>query len=159
MLDPAYQDFLLEHHQVLAELETRSWDENDGRLMRSVRYRPKPVIEKIGNKKVPAEWFAFIEESTYVRAGHTLRFQNIPTSDRIKKMVINEGEVTLRSSGDKITERVTAGELRLVLPFLLKPLAGIGERVIHSEAVKLLDEEARVMELWLARRSSVNAAS
>jgi len=157
LLDPEYADYLLQHHKDLLELEAKHRDERGQQVVRSVRYRPKPVIEKIGPKRVPQEWFAFLEESTYDRGTHALTFRNVPTAERIRKMLVNQGTVTLRAISATRTERVTSGELKLALPLLLRPLAAIGERIIHAEAVKLLDEEARVMTEWLSLSSGVRA--
>lgn len=152
MFHADYPAFLLEHHGVLLEIEPKERNETDREIKRKVRYRPKAVIESIGPKRVPPEWFAFIEESSYDKASHRLTFRNVPTSSKISSMMINKGTITLRASGESRTERITEGELKLDLPFFIKPLAMIGERVIHSEAVKILDAEARVMTKWLASR-------
>jgi hypothetical protein len=152
MLHADFPKFLLEKHGVLLEVEPKERTENDREIKRKVRYRPKPVIGSIGPKKVPPEWFAFIEESTYDRAAHRLTFSNVPTTGKIRNMLINRGTITLRELGPGRTERIVEGELKLDLPFLLKPLAMIGERVIHSEAIKLLDAEARVTREWLSTR-------
>ena len=153
MFHADFPQFLLDKHGVLLEVEQKERTEDDKSIKRKVRYRPKPVIGSIGPKKVPPEWFAFIEESTFDRATHQLTFANVPTTGKIRNMLINRGTITLRELGPNRTERVVEGELKLALPFLLKPLAAIGERVIHSEAVKLLDAEARVTREWLATRA------
>lgn len=151
LLSNDYLQFVLENHGVLLEVEVKERSETDREIRRKVRYRPKPVIKSIGPKNVPPEWFAFIEDSTYSKSGHSFAFRNIPTSGKIERMLINKGTITFRDLGPNRTERVVAGELKLDLPFLLKPLAAIAERVIHSEAVKLLDGEAAVMNKWLAK--------
>jgi hypothetical protein len=154
MLSPEYLDYLLQHHDVLLEVQPKTREETDREVKRTVRYLPKPVIEKIGTKRVPPEWFAFIEQSTYDRGRRRMDFENIPTSQQIRRMLVNKGSITLREAGPNRTERVVEGDLKLMLPFLLKPLAAIGERVIHSEAVKLLDGEAKVLKRWLTERTS-----
>lgn len=151
LLDNAYLQFLLEQHGVLLEVEPQERTESATEIRRKVRYRPEPVIKSIGPKTVPPEWFAFIEESTFDKQSHRLSFANVPTAQRIQRMMINKGTITLRELGPNKTERVLEGELKLDLPFLLKPLAPIGERIIHAEAVKLLDAEARVLKDWLSK--------
>jgi len=153
MFHPDFPAFLLERHGVLLEVEPKDRQESDREIRRKVRYRPKPVIGSIGPKKVPPEWFAFNEESTWDKQGHKLTFKNVPTSQSISRMVINQGTISLKELGANRTERVTEGDLRLDLPFLLRPLGLIGERVIHSEAVKLLDAEARVLREWLKEKA------
>src|SRR5260221_14680155 len=47
-------------------------------------------------------------------------------------------------------ERITRGDLAVTnLPFLLRPLGAIAERIIHGEAHKLLDQEAKVLQQFL----------
>ena len=46
-----------------------------------------------------------------------------------------------------------SGELKVTnLPFLLKPLAGVAERIIYSNAEDLLNEEAKVFGEFLKTR-------
>ena len=153
MLDAEYLKYLRENHALVLEAELLSFDDSNEQVRRSVRYRTKPVIEKIGKKKVPPEWFAFAEESTYDKNRYELSFENVPTIEAIRNLLINRGTVTLYARGPALTERVTSGELKLALPFLLRPLAVIGERLIYIEASKLLDQEAKVMKQWLEENS------
>jgi len=148
MFHEDYPKFLLEKHPVLLELEPKEKAETDRDIKRKVRYRPKPVIKSIGPKTVPPEWFAFIEESTYDKAAFRMTFQNVPTTGKISRMLINKGTITLREVGGR-TERTVEGDIKLDLPFLLKPLALIGEKIIQSEGLKILDGEADVMRQFL----------
>jgi hypothetical protein len=150
LLDERYAPFLLKHHGVLLEVVPMERREDGDRVHRKVRYRPKPVIESIGPRKVPPEWFAFIETSTYDKKRRELTFSNVPTSNQISKMLVNTGTLRLRDAGGGQTERTVDGEISLKLPFLLKPLAMIGERVIHSEGLKLLDGEVPVLNRFIA---------
>ncbi len=115
-----------------------------------MRYRPKPVIEAIGTKKVPPEWFAFVESSTWDKSTHIGRFTNTPTSNKISSMLVNTGTIRLRDAGGGKTDRTMDGEINLKLPFLLKLLAPIGEAVIQREGLKILDNEAPVMNRFIA---------
>jgi hypothetical protein len=125
-------------------------------VRRRVRYRPRPVIPSVGPKQVPPEWFAFVERSTYDRNRKEMTFSNVPTSHAISRMLVNTGTLRLRSSGGR-TERTLDGEIKLRLPFLLKPLAIIGERLIHSEGLKILDAEAPVLNRYLVERRAGQA--
>ena len=50
-------------------------------------------------------------------------------------------------------ERTIGGELKVTnLPFLLRPLGGIAERLIYSNAENLLNEEAKVFGEFLKTR-------
>jgi hypothetical protein len=148
MLDPRYLDYLLQHHGVLLEVQALERTEEGPLVRRRVRYRPRPVIPSIGPKKVPPEWFAFVEQSTYDRNRKEMTFSNVPTSNAISKMLVNTGSLRLRPSGAR-TERTLEGEIKLQLPFFLKPLAMLAERLIHAEGLKILDAEAPVLSRYV----------
>lgn len=150
LLDDRYLAFLLQHHGVLLEVQALEIKQDGERVHRRVRYRPKPVIESIGPKRVPPEWFAFIETSTYDKRRHELSFTNTPTSHRISQMMVNTGVLRLRDLGNGRTERTLEGEVSLKLPLLMKPLALIGEKVIQSEGLKILDNEVPVLNRFIA---------
>jgi hypothetical protein len=149
MLDPRYGEFLLKHHGVLLEVQPLERSEDGDVVKRKVRYRPKPVIASVGPKPVPPEWFAFVESSSYDRKRKTMAFSNVPTSEKIGRMLVNTGTIRLRESGGQ-TERTVDGEISIKLPFLLKPLAIIAERVIHAEGLKILDGDVPVMNRFIA---------
>ena len=149
LLDERYFPFLLQHHGVLLELQPLEVKTDGDRVHRRVRYRPKPVIATIGTRKVPPEWFAFIETSTYDKRKKELSFTNTPTSQTISNMMVNTGVLRLRAVGDE-TERTMDGEIKLKLPFLLKAVAFIGEKVIESEGMKILDNEVPVLNRFIA---------
>lgn len=150
LLDERYFDFLLKHHGVLLELQPLEVKTEGDLVRRRVRYRPKPVIQSIGPKQVPPEYFAFIETSTYDKRRKELTFTNVPTSNTISKMLVNTGKLSLRDLGGGQTERSLDGEITLKLPFLMKPLAMIGEKVIQNEGLKILDNEVPVLNRFIA---------
>jgi hypothetical protein len=149
MLDPRYFEFLLQHHGVLLEVQPLEVKDEGDKVRRKVRYRPKPVIATIGPKRVPPEWFAFVETSTYDKKRKELTFTNVPTSHTISKMLVNTGTLRLRDVGGA-TERTMDGEISLKLPLLMKPLAMIGEKIIQSEGLKILDGEAPVLNRFIS---------
>jgi hypothetical protein len=148
MLDQRYFEFLLKHHGVLLEVQPLEVKDEGDKVRRKVRYRPKPVIATIGPKRVPPEWFAFVETSTYDKKKKELTFTNAPTSHSIARMLVNTGTLRLRDVGGA-TERTMEGEISLKLPFLMKPLALIGEKVIQHEGLKILDGEAPVLNRFI----------
>jgi hypothetical protein len=149
LLDERYFDFLVKHHGVLLEAQLLEKKDEGTKVTRRVRYRPKPVIEAIGPKKVPVEYFAFVEESSFDKVSHVMTFKNTPTTKGIADMLINTGTLRLRDVGGQC-ERTMEGEIGLKLPFFLKPLAMIGETVIHREGLKILDGEVPCMNRFLA---------
>jgi hypothetical protein len=149
LADPRYPPYLLEHHGVLLELQPLEVHQDGPLLRRKVRYRPKPVIGSVGPKKIPPEWFAFIESSTYDPAQRALTFSNVPTTGGISNMLENTGTMRLREVGGR-TERELKGEIRIKVPFLLRPLGAIAERLIQAEGIKLLEGEVRVLDRFIA---------
>lgn len=150
LLDERYTPYLLQHHGVLLEAQQLEKNDGGGTVTRKIRYRPKPVIESIGPKKVPAEWFAFVESSTWDKGAKRLKFTNTPTSNKISSMLVNTGTITLKDAGNGQTERFTEGEISLKLPFLLKMLAPIAEAIIQREGLKILDGELPVLNKFIA---------
>jgi hypothetical protein len=149
MFDDRYGEFLLQNHGVLLEVKLLEKRDEGTKIHRKIRYLPKPVISSIGPKTVKPEWFAFVESSTYDKAKKELTFSNVPTSGHIARMLVNSGTLRLRDAGGQ-TERVMEGEISLKLPFLLKPVAVIGERIIHSEGMKILDGELPVLNRFIS---------
>jgi hypothetical protein len=148
MLDPRYLDYLLHHHAVLLEVKLLDRKDEGAVVHRRVRYRPKPVIAAVGPKPVPPEWFAFIEDSTYDRSKRELHFTNVPTTAKVSRLLTNSGTLRLRSSGARC-ERTLEGDIKLALPFFLKPLAMVGERLIQGEGLKILDAEVPVLNSFI----------
>lgn len=150
MLDDRYLDFLLKHHGVLLEAAKVEVRDEGNKVHRKIRYRPRPVIKSIGPREVPPEYFAFVESSTWDKTKKELTFTNQPTSNAINKMVVNTGVLRLRDAGGGQTERIAEGEIKLQLPFFLKPLAMVGEKIIHSEGMKILDAEVPVLNRFIS---------
>lgn len=148
MMDDRYTPFLLANHGVLLEAQVLEKKDEGGLIRRKVRYRPKPVIKSVGPKEIPPEWFAFVESSTYDKAKKEMTFTNVPTSNSIANMLVNTGTLKFREAGGQ-TERVASGDIVLKVPFFLKPLAMIAERLIHAEGMKILEGEVPVMNRFL----------
>jgi hypothetical protein len=148
LLHPEYLAFLLAHHPVLLEAQALELKDEGDRIRRRIRYRPKPVIKHVGPKEIPPEWFAFVEESTWDKRRKELTFRNVPTSHAISQMLLNTGSLRLREVNGA-TERTLEGEIHIKVPFLLRPLGIIAERIIHSEGIKILDGELPVLNRFV----------
>lgn len=151
LLDDRYPAFMLQHHGDLLEVEQLERQEEGSVVTRKVRYRPKPVIERIGTKTVPPEWFSFIQSSRLDRATNEISFTNTPTTARIASMLTNSAIIRLVDQGQH-TDRLISGDISLKLPLLLKPFALIGERVIQVEGIKLLEKDVPVMNRFIAEK-------
>jgi hypothetical protein len=150
MFHPGYYAFLLARHDVLTGVTPQSREEGEGEIRRRVHYTPRAVFDHVGPKKIPPEWFEFIEESTWNKRQRKLTFDNVPCTDKVARRFSNHGEIVLEALSPTRTRRRARAELKLHnLPFMLKPLTGVVEQLIAREARRLLETEARVLREWL----------
>jgi len=145
VLGEPFLAFLLQHHSQMLEAAAQSIETVGDVVRRKVRYRPKPIIEKIGPKRVPPEWMAWIEESSFDKKRHVLEFKNVPTTRRVAELMENRGTMRFSAEGANRTRRVIEGELKVKV-FML---GAIAERIIHKQAEGLLAEEARILQRFL----------
>ena len=152
MTDPKFPEFMKQHMKLMTDIKPVDRKEEADRLSWKLRCVPVPMIKKVGPKEVPPEALAFVQESQLDRASKRLSFKNVAEHPRVNKHLENSGAMTFRDLGGK-TERTTSGELKVTnLPFLLKPLAVIAEKLIYSNAESLLNEEAKVFGEFLKTR-------
>lgn len=156
MLHPELPAFLREHHEMIEDAAAEEHREDGALVRRRVRYRPRPFLERVGPKKIPPEYLAFVEESTFDRRSMTGSFENRALRAAVRKHLVNRGTVTLRPGPDGQTERHIEGVIELVsLPPLLRPLRAWVVARIREEAKRLLDLEARCLEAFIAHRAAV----
>lgn len=155
MFHPDYYDYLREQTDVLDGLSPESHEDVGDHIKRRVHYRPRPAFDHIGPKKVPPQWFEFVEQSTWDKAARKLVFANVPVTDKVARRFVNQGEIVLEQIAPGKTRRRARAELRLHnLPLMLRPLAGIAEQMIAREAKKLLENEARALHHFIASGKS-----
>jgi hypothetical protein len=152
MADPAFPEFMKSHMKLMSDIKPVDRKEQNGRLEWRLRCVPVPMIKKVGPKEVPPEALAFIQESSLDRAARRGSFRNVAEHPKVLKHLESTGSFTFRDLGGR-TERILSGELKVTnLPFLLRPLGGIAEHLIYSNAEKLLNEEAQVFGEFLKQR-------
>ncbi len=139
---------LTDRVEFLIEMNLLEGSRKGDRLKRRVRYLPFPMIKKIGPTTVEPEWMEWVEESSYDYAAHTGRFANVPARARIAKLMVNVGTLRLVPKGPARTERIVSGELKIKIFIVGK----IAEKVIHSQAKKLLGQEAAAIASILAEK-------
>ena len=100
MLDPELPGFLREHHELLAEASAEAHQEDGALVRRRVRYRPRPFLERLGPKKIPPEYLAYVEETTFDRDSLTGSFENRALRAAVRRHLINHGTVTLRATAE-----------------------------------------------------------
>src|SRR5262249_36164748 len=76
MLDPEMPKFLLENHPLMEEAIPQERKEEGSVVKRKVRYRPRPIIKKVGPKEIPPDYLSFIEESTFDKSTMKGEFTN-----------------------------------------------------------------------------------
>jgi hypothetical protein len=133
----------------IREIEPLKVERSGKVLKRRVRYLPEPIIKSIGIKKVEPEWMEWHEESTYDFSNHTGSFRNIPARYRIAAVMENTGTLEVRPNRQGGCTEILKGRL-IVKVFLVGKLA---EKVIHANAVKILEEQAAVVEKILRDKS------
>jgi hypothetical protein len=152
MVDPAFPEFMKSHMKLMSDIKSIDRKEEGGRLSWRLRCVPVPMIKKVGPKEVPPEALAFVQESTIDRAAKRINYKNVAEHPKVLKHLESSGSFNFRDLGGR-TERIITGELKVTnLPFLLKPLGGIAERLIYSNAENLLNEEAKVFGEFLKTR-------
>ena len=154
MTDPAFPDFMKQHMKLMSDIKPVDRKQEGDRLAWKLRCVPVPMIKRVGPKEVPPEALAFVQESTIDRAGKRISFKNVAEHPAVNKHLENSGAFSFRDLGGR-TERTISGELKVTnLPFLLKPLGPIAERLIYSNAENLLNEEAKVFGEFLKQRQA-----
>src|SRR5262249_109518 len=154
MTDPAFPDYMKQHMKLMTDIKPVDRKEEGGKLNWRLRCVPVPMIKKVGPKEIPPESLAFIQESQLDRAAKRLSFKNVAEHPPVLKHLENSGAMTFRDLGGR-TERTTTGELKVTnLPFLLRPLGILAEKIIYSNAQDLLNEQANVFTEFLKHRKS-----
>lgn len=155
MFDPALADFYKANMKLVREIRPLDRVDEGDVVRRKVRYVPVPVISSVGPKKIPPEALAWVEESTCQRSARKIEFRNLAERDGVRKHLANSGTITFRDLEGGKSERVVAGDLVVGnLPFFLRPLGGLAEKIIYSNAEKILNEEAQVLGEFIRQRQA-----
>ena len=130
--------------KAMEDIESLDRKDSGNQLEWRLRCKPVPMIKKVGPKDIPPEMLAFIEESSFDTKTMKGEFTNNATREGVRKHLVNKGTMSFREIAGGKTERTIEGTLEIVgVTFLLRPLTAIAERIIYSEAQKLLDAEAK----------------
>lgn len=150
MFHPEYAAFLLAHSDLINRAALQSFEDDGLHIHRRVQVAPRPSFDRIGTRKVPPEWFEFIEHSTWDRKGRKLSFKNIPITDKIASRLTTHGEITLEPLSTGKTRRRAHGEVRVRdLPLIVKPLTPVVEQMLVREAKRMLEAEAEALRQFL----------
>ena len=155
--DPGFVPFLRSRMKMMRSIDSLERKERDGGVAWRLRCVPTPIIQSVGPKKISPDSLAFVQEMDIDRRARRASFKNVADHPKIRAHLENGGHIEFREEGKK-TRRSMSGELKVTgLPFLLRPLAGIAESIIYSNAQKLLEEEASVFREFLVERKKAAA--
>jgi hypothetical protein len=140
MMHPGLPDLLVAQVPLLVAVQIRAFSRDGNRIERRLSYKPKPVIQYVGTKKVEPEWMEWIEESAFDLSTHRGSFKNVPVKRRIAEVFDNHGTLRVEPTPNGC-KRTILTELNIKL-FVVGKLA---ERMIAPHAKELLDAEAALL--------------
>ena len=98
ILHPQLPEALVHEVKDLMEMEILEAEEGEGIISRKARYRPAPIIERVGPKKVEPRWMEWTEHSQADPARYRIDFENIPRVAQVAKLMKNTGSLELKPS-------------------------------------------------------------
>lgn len=154
LLAPAYSVHLAANHSFFAAIELQSQRESERRVQRTMRYRARPFIARLGVFSLPADWFVWLEKSVFDRDSATLSFENEPVLASVRGKVVNRGTMHFREhqheDGHIVTTRESSFEIDLHVAAVYRPLADVALLMIRRQLEGSLDEEAALLRRFLA---------
>ena len=142
MLSDAVGPHYTERMTTIIEVEGLSRDEDGERLRVRNRYLPVPLIRRVGPKRVDPKWMEWIAELDFDRGTSEGTYRNLPTTGRVAKLPHNQGTLSLEGAPGGGTTRILRGELKVKVMLLGR----VAEKIIYKNAVKILDEEAKILQ-------------
>ena len=145
MFDPKLINFYLKEMDAIDEMESLEFNDNGDQIERKIRYQPKPIIKRIGFKKIPPEALGWIEVSTYDKKSKILSYDNQSIHPKVRKIFTNIGKIELIPSNNS-TIRVISGEVKVDVKIVGK----VAEKVIYKTAKKVLNEEVEALKKFIS---------
>lgn len=155
LADTSYPRLLSERHSFFAEIEPLALTRTRTRLERTLRYRARPFISRLGPFSLPAEWFVWEERSTLHYDTGLLTFENVPELPSLRGKVVNHGrmlfrEATAARGALHSTVREATFELGFCVAAMYRPLVEVALGLVARQLVSALAEEAALLSDWLA---------
>lgn len=141
-LDGDMGPILTQEMTTILEIETLSREDDGKRVHLRNRYLPVPLIKRVGPKKVDPKWMEWVAELDFDLQTGKGTFRNVPTTQRVAALMENHGTITVREEADGTTVRTLSGELKIKVALLGR----IAEKIIQSNAEKILAEEASILQ-------------
>lgn len=153
LADTTYSAHLARTHSFFAEIEPLSLEQSGGVIRRTLRYRARPFLSRLGPFSVPPDWFVWIEHSELQLASGRLTFENVPELASVRDKVVNRGSMLFRTQAGEqgtCTVRTARFELDFQVAPMLRPLADFALSLVARKLTSSLDEEARLLASWLS---------
>ena len=158
-----YAAQLAAEHSFFAQVDVLARLEQGDLVTRTVRYRARPFIARLGVFSLPADWFVWLEQSVFDRRRGVLHFENVPESSLVRGKVINRGTMSFhaqrRADGSWCTTRDADFEIDLCVGPLYRPLTELMLSMMRRQLASSLDEEARLLTAWLGRSSRLDTVA
>lgn len=151
--DPTYTQALVAAHSFFSEVQVLSLSVSTTSVERTLRYRGRPLIARLGPFSLPPEWFTWTEHSIYDRASRVLTFENVPELESVRDKFVNRGTMHFepqRSDRGLVTTRTSRFEIDVKVARVYAPLRAAALRTIATQLEGSLDEEARFLARSLA---------
>lgn len=153
-----YASHLVAHHSFFDAIEVLARRESAGVVERSVRYRARPFIARLGIFSLPADWFSWVEHSRFDLTRGLLTFENVPEVQSVREKLTNRGSMKfqreLDAHGRELTLRASSFEIAFEVPALYRPLAELGLSRVARQLESSLAEEAGLLDAWLTLRAA-----
>jgi hypothetical protein len=157
-----YGRWLASQHSFFAEVEMLSAQRHAGKFSRTVRYRARPFIARLGPFSLPAAWFTWVEHACLDEATGAFAFENVPELAHVRSKVINRGMMHFRGElnekGQVMTVRSARFELGFEVASGYRTLASVALTMVARQLREALDEEAALLARWLAGEARVALA-
>lgn len=151
--DAEYARSLASAHSFFSHIEPLTLEVGLQHVRRTVLYRARPIVSRLGPFSLPADWFTWIEHAELDRASGLLRFENVPQREAVRDKVVNRGTMQFRSRVDArgfmSTVRESRFELGLSVARMYAPLAELALTMIAAQVESSLHEEARFLESYV----------
>lgn len=161
--DAEYPRALVAVHSFFSDVELLGLQSSARTVTRTMRYRARPFIARLGPFSPSPEWFTWTEHAVLDRSLGVLRFENVPELESVRPMVTQRGTMLFHEDRDEhgaaVTVRSSNFALGLAVPALYRPIAAGVLSLIARQIEGSLDEEVRFLERYLREPRSTSARS
>lgn len=151
----SYAHELAAAHSFFEAIDVLAIAERAGLVERTLRYRARPFLRRLGMLSLPPSWFVWVEHATLDRARGLLTFENVPELASVRAKVVQRGTMEFHAEhtadGTLATVREAVFEVGFDVAAAYRPLAELALSMVCRQLESALDEEARLLAAWLGR--------